>query len=104
MVGVDQHDCHCSNLMPSIRSKKWTWVILLGIIQASITNATVLKNFVCDETSKVGTKDVALDITRNYLVKAPAQGPKAHKSVVAEKKLHELIEILKKNTENMHGL
>jgi len=46
MGGVDQHDNHCSNLMPSIRFKKWIWVILLRLIQASITNATVLKNLV----------------------------------------------------------
>ena len=28
MGGVDLHDGHCNNVLPSIRSKKWTWVVL----------------------------------------------------------------------------
>ncbi|XP_033213707.1 piggyBac transposable element-derived protein 3-like [Belonocnema kinseyi] len=42
MGGVDLHDHHCNNLMPIIRAKKWTWTIFIRLIQASITNATVL--------------------------------------------------------------
>ena len=53
MGGIDQHDFFCSNLMPSIRSKKWTWVIFLRFIQASLANATVLKNMVRIEEKKV---------------------------------------------------
>ncbi|OXU25748.1 hypothetical protein TSAR_016911, partial [Trichomalopsis sarcophagae] len=30
MGGVDVHDGHCNDVMPCIRSKKWTWVITSG--------------------------------------------------------------------------
>lgn len=86
MGGVDQHDFHCSMLKPSIRAKKWTWVILLRLIQASLTNATVLKNMVSPDNKRVGTKDVALDVTRKYLVKSPPKVVEIHESVVEEKK------------------
>ena len=44
MGGVDLHDQHCNTLMPSIRSKKWTWCFVLRLIQASLANATVIYN------------------------------------------------------------
>ncbi|XP_058801365.1 piggyBac transposable element-derived protein 3-like [Phymastichus coffea] len=52
MGGVDQHDYYCSSLLPCIRSKKWTWVVLMRIIQGSITNAAVLKNLVCEHNAR----------------------------------------------------
>ncbi|XP_066602450.1 piggyBac transposable element-derived protein 3-like [Prorops nasuta] len=42
MGGVDMHDGHCSNLMPSIRAKKWTWPMFLRLIQSSLINALVI--------------------------------------------------------------
>jgi len=72
--------------MPSIRSKKWTWVILLRLIQASITNAIVLKNLVSINKKKVGTKEIALDISRNYLANVSAQSSELHKTAVVAKK------------------
>ncbi|XP_046590227.1 piggyBac transposable element-derived protein 3-like [Neodiprion lecontei] len=53
MGGVDLHDQHCNKLLPSIRSKKWTWVILMRVIQASITNATVLYNLAKGDGKKL---------------------------------------------------
>lgn len=44
MGGVDLHDQYCNKVLPSVRSKKWTWVVFLRLIQASITNATALHN------------------------------------------------------------
>lgn len=43
MGGVDLHDAHCSNLMPCIRSKKWTWVILMRLVQASIADSNSIE-------------------------------------------------------------
>lgn len=68
MGGVDVHDGHCNNLLPSIRSKKWTWVIFMRIIQAAITNATVLYNMVKNDKRKIGTKDFAMEIAKTYLI------------------------------------
>ena len=44
MGGVDLHDGHCINVLPSIRSKKWTWVVFMRLIQASIVNTLVIYN------------------------------------------------------------
>ena len=44
MGGVDLHDGHCSNLMPCIKAKRWTWSIFLRLIQSSMTNALVIHN------------------------------------------------------------
>ena len=51
MGGVDLHDGHCSNLMPCIKAKRWTWSIFLRLVQSSITNALVIHNM-----SKSGKK------------------------------------------------
>lgn len=69
MGGVDKHDEHCSNLMPFIRSKKWTWAMLMRLIQSSLTNATVLYNIVREDEKKVGSKAVALEVAEKYLAK-----------------------------------
>ena len=72
--------------MPSIRSRKRTWVIYLRLIQASIANVTVLKNMVRNETKKVGTNDIALEISRDYLMKNSTINSKLHKTAVSDKK------------------
>ncbi|XP_058791774.1 piggyBac transposable element-derived protein 3-like [Phymastichus coffea] len=69
MGGVDLHDSHCSNLRSPIRSKKWTWVIFMRLIQSSITNATVLENLVTHD-KKIGTKDTAQAVAESYLAKS----------------------------------
>lgn len=79
MGGVDLHDGHCSNLMPPIRSKKWTWAILIRLIQSTITNATVLINSVSN-SKKVGTKDVAMEICNHYLSRIKETNFKLHKT------------------------
>ena len=73
MGGVDLHDAHCSNSMPCIRSKKWTWVMFFRLIQASIANATVLRNLVHDE-KKVGTKDIWMEIAEFICQKKKCMG------------------------------
>jgi len=40
------------------------------MIQSSITNANVLYNMCNNGNKKVGTKEFALDISRNYLAKS----------------------------------
>lgn len=69
MGGVDLHDKYCNKVLPSMRSKKWTWVVFLRLIQASITNATVLHNAANPE-KKLGTKEVALAISRDYFARS----------------------------------
>lgn len=68
MGGIDTHDQHCSRVLPIFRSKKWTWVILMRLIQTAITNATVLWNTVKPEENR-GTKDFAIEISKYYLEK-----------------------------------
>ena len=69
MVGFDLHDGHCNNVLPSIRSKKWTWVVLMRLIQASIVNALVICNASGDGKNKVGTKEFAISIAKSYMRK-----------------------------------
>ncbi|XP_058798962.1 piggyBac transposable element-derived protein 3-like [Phymastichus coffea] len=67
MGGVDVHDGHCNNLLPSIRLKKWTWMVFVRLIQAAITNAVVIFNAVDDSKIKVGTKEFAMSIAKSYI-------------------------------------
>ena len=69
MGGVDLYDGHCNNVLPSIRSKKWTWVVFMRLIQASIVNALVIYNASGDGKNKVGTKEFAISIARTYIRK-----------------------------------
>jgi len=66
MDGVDIHDQNCSRVLPMFRSKKWTWVIFMRLIQAAVTNATVLWNTV-ELDNKRRIKEFALAITKHYL-------------------------------------
>lgn len=66
MGEVDLHDQHCNAVMPVIRGKKWTWCLFLRLIQASLTNATVLYNLAHPEDRK-GTKDVVKEVCQYYL-------------------------------------
>ena len=70
MGGVDLHDRHCNNVLPSIRSKKWTWfVFILRLIQASIVNVLVIYNASGDGKNKVGTKEFVISIAKSYMRK-----------------------------------
>lgn len=82
MGGVDQHDAHCSNLLPGIRAKKWTWSIFCRLIQSSITNATVIRNLVHEKN--VGTKKISLEIAQYYLDKH--KNKKVHESIITVNK------------------
>ena len=79
---VDQHDAHCSNLLPQIRAKKWTWSIFCRLIQSSITNATVIRNLVHE--NNVGTKNISLEIAKYYLDKH--KNEKVHESIIVVNK------------------
>ena len=69
MEGVDLHNGHCNNVLPSIRSKKWTWIVFMRMIQASIVNALVIYNASGDGKNKVGTKEFAISIAKSYMRK-----------------------------------
>ena len=85
MGGVDRRDAHCSNLMPCIRSKNWTWVMFLQLVQASIANATVLRNMVHNK-KKVGTKDIGMEIVEFYLSKGRMDRKDLRKSITETQK------------------
>ena len=85
MGGVDLHDAHCSNLMPRIRAKKWTWPVLLRLIQSSLANATVLRNAASVE-KKIGTKDIGLEVAEFYLAKGKQTKKKLHAIVTTTSK------------------
>lgn len=67
MGGVDLHDSHCNNVHTFIRSKKWTHVVFIRLIQAAVTNALVIHNLSNDESEKIGTKEIAMSVARHYL-------------------------------------
>ena len=46
MGGVDVHDGRCNYAMACIRSKKWTWIVFIRLIQSAIANAVVISNYV----------------------------------------------------------
>lgn len=81
MGGVDLHDSHCSNVLSCMRSKKWTWVVLMRLIQAAIVNALVIYNASDCTKKKVGTKDFALAIVREYFGNGKKYRPKTHKFI-----------------------
>lgn len=78
MGGVDLHDQRCNSISPNIRSKKWTWVILLRLIQSSITNATILYNTVAQGTDKKSAKDFAIEISKTYMTRNSTANLQTH--------------------------
>ncbi|XP_032688514.1 piggyBac transposable element-derived protein 3-like [Odontomachus brunneus] len=70
MGGVDLHDGHCNNVAPCIRSKKWTWVVFIRLLQAAIVNALVIFNACGDGQNKVGTKEFVMSIAKSYVQKS----------------------------------
>ena len=69
MGGVDLHDGHCNNVLPSNRLKKWTWVVSMRLIQAAIVNALVIYKASGDGNNNVGTKEFAISIAKSYMRK-----------------------------------
>ena len=61
MGGVDVHDGHCNNVLPSIRSKIWTWVVFFRLIQAAFVNSVVILNAI-GNGKKVPTTDFEISI------------------------------------------
>ncbi|XP_058789591.1 piggyBac transposable element-derived protein 3-like [Phymastichus coffea] len=78
MGGVDLHDNHCNNVLLCIRSKKWTWVVLIRLIQSPIVNELVLYNTCKSEDKKVGSKDFTMSIVRQYLENGKKHRSKKH--------------------------
>lgn len=70
MGGVDLHDQYCSSILPSMRSKKWTFSIFVRLIQSSLTNAVIIFNSVQEERKKMPIKEFAMCVSREYLQKA----------------------------------
>ena len=64
MRRVHLHDGHCNNVLPSIRSKKWTSVDFMRLIQASIVNALVIYSAAGHGKNKVGTKEFVVSIAK----------------------------------------
>jgi len=78
MGRIDLHDMYCNRVMPIVRSKKWTWIILVRIIQSSITNETILWNTACVDERKLAIKDFAISIAKNYMT-TKSKRSKIHK-------------------------
>lgn len=78
MGGVDIHDQHCNKVLPMFRSKKWTWVILMRILQASITNAVVIYNTAANGADKITKKELTLSISDHYLRKSQVVPARNH--------------------------
>lgn len=84
MGGVDVHDGHCNNVLPSIRSKKWTWVVFMRLIQAAIVNSVVIFNAAGEGTKKVGTKEFTMSIAKSYVHRGKKKREK-HKTISQNK-------------------
>lgn len=80
MGGVDLHDYRCNTVAPSIRSKKWTWVIFTRIIQAAIVNAIIIYNICRSDKKQATTKEFAVQISKDKLKKTRLGNLKDHKS------------------------
>ncbi|XP_058799307.1 piggyBac transposable element-derived protein 3-like [Phymastichus coffea] len=76
MGGVDIHDQRCNKVVPIVRSKKWTWIILMRMIQSSITNSVVLRDLTDSEDKKHSTKSFALSLAKHYMAKKDFKGHK----------------------------
>ncbi|XP_058802842.1 piggyBac transposable element-derived protein 3-like [Phymastichus coffea] len=74
MGGVDLHDQHCNALTPTIKSKKWMWCLFVRLIQAALTNSTVIYNKLHPELPK-GTKDLMQEVCQYYLDKFSRDRP-----------------------------
>ena len=81
MGGVDLHDQHCNDLKIDIHSKKWTWCNFLRIIEASISNATVLWNLCNLKKDAKQTYDFALSIANYYLDEATEENLPNHAKI-----------------------
>lgn len=88
MGGVDIHDQYCSKVTPTMRSKKWTWSILMRLIQSSLSNAVIIRNAVRQQNKKMSMKDFAMSVADNYLQKARHGDLKTHTIHKIEKKKH----------------
>lgn len=86
MGGVDLHDQYCSNLLPSFRSKKWTWPVLMRLIQSSVTNAVILSNAVKKYGKKKASKEFAMSIARYYLAKSKTGEMQSHRAEKSQKR------------------
>ncbi|XP_058810121.1 piggyBac transposable element-derived protein 3-like [Phymastichus coffea] len=82
MGGVDIHDQRCNKVVPIVRLKKWTWIILMRMIQSSITNSVVLRDLTDSEDKKHSTKSFALSLAKHYMAKKDFKG---HKSEIVQK-------------------
>ena len=67
MFGVDLHDQHVSDGNMRNTRKKWTWAVFLRIIEASISNASILWNLCVPKENKKTVYDISKDISTFYL-------------------------------------
>ena len=95
MGGVDLQYLHCSNLMSCIRAKKLTLPIFMLFIQSSMANATVLQNNIHE--TKIGSKQLAMDIAKYYLAKAKVSQSHTSVTVSLKKKLSKFQKVCFKN-------
>ena len=85
MGGIDVHDGCCNYALPSIKSKKWTWVVFLRLIQASIANAVVISNSVYENEKKSSSLEFMMAISKHYLAKH--KSAKTRHQVITQTKL-----------------
>lgn len=66
MGGVDLYDQHCNDVNIKIRSKKWTFLFFLRLLETSLSNSTVLYN-ICRTEEKKSTYEFATEVANYYL-------------------------------------
>jgi len=80
--GVDLHDQYCSKVALSIKSKKWTWPILMRSIQSSLSNDLILRNDVYKK-KKMTSKEffIYMSVANKYLKQANLGDLKTHNQI-----------------------
>jgi len=86
MGGVDLHNQYCSKVAPSIKSRKWTWPILMRLIQSSLSNGLILRNAVCKDKKKMTSKEFSMSIANEYLKQANLGDLKTHNQIKTTKR------------------
>lgn len=66
MGGVDLYDQHCSDVNIKIKSKKWTFLFFLRLIESALSNSTVLHNS-CTTKKNKSTYEFATTVAEHYL-------------------------------------
>lgn len=96
MGRVDLHYFRCKKVAPCIKSRKWTWSVLL---QSSLVNASVLWNMHQEKAQeKVKTRDLCIEVSKTYCQESTEIYDAAHKHTSKERQTCSVSECKQRTT------